>query len=287
MIQRTEIGKRCREYFLEVERRYKEQYSERNKALTPAEFLLEQAKMLVEQERRMTAVESKVSNVENNVLAVKTQVDDLETKFESKLNQTAGMTTGMDWYTITGYIALNHYRVNPNDYGKLGKAAARLSREKGYPIGQAPHSSYGHVGVYSSDILREVFIGMKRNGELMGLMGVVNLGKWRMEMQEAIQEYFTSVLRYAYHNNISIDLNRAKFLFKKAQALSRERDYNVFNVTKKGMTGTEILIELAKAKGVIKDTKDSNELKKLVTTIFHSDISDILKEAFNNYAEEI
>ena len=157
MIQRTEIGKRCREYFLEVERRYKEQYSERNKALTPAEFLLEQAKMLVEQERRMTAVESKVSNVENNVLAVKTQVDDLETKFESKLNQTAGMTTGMDWYTITGYIALNHYRVNPNDYGKLGKAAARLSREKGYPIGQAPHSSYGHVGVYSSDILREVF----------------------------------------------------------------------------------------------------------------------------------
>ena len=123
------------------------------KTLSPAELLLEQAKMLVEQERRMTAVESKVDSVENNVLAMKTQVNDLETKFEAKLNP----TVGMDWYTITGYIALNKYRINPNDYAMLGRAAARLSREKGYPIGQAPHPSYGHVGVYNSDILSEVF----------------------------------------------------------------------------------------------------------------------------------
>ena len=97
-----------------------------------------------------------------------------------------------------------------------------------------------------------------------------------------MQDYFTSILRYAYNNDISINLEEAKALSKKAHALSRERGYNVFHVTKEGMTGAEILIELAKAKGVIKDAKGSNELKKLVTTIFHSDI---LKEAFN--AEEI
>ena len=153
MIQRTEIGKRCREYFIEIEKRYNEQ----SRALTPAEFLLEQAKMLVEQERRMAMVESKVYSVETDVSAMKIQVNDLETKFEAKLNPMLNPTVGMDWYTITGYIALNKYRVNPNDYEKLGKAAARLSREKGYPIGQAPHPTYGHVGVYNSDILSEVF----------------------------------------------------------------------------------------------------------------------------------
>ena len=127
------------------------------KHLSPAEFLLEQAKMLVEQERRMAVVESKVYSVETDVSAMKIQVNDLEKKFEAKLNPMLNPTVGMDWYTITGYIALNKYRVNPNDYAMLGKAAARLSREKGYPIGQAPHPTYGHVGVYNSDILSEIF----------------------------------------------------------------------------------------------------------------------------------
>ena len=44
-----------------------------------------------------------------------------------------------------------------NDYAMLGKQASSLSREKGYPIGSAPHPSYGKVGIYSSDILAEVF----------------------------------------------------------------------------------------------------------------------------------
>ena len=66
-------------------------------------------------------------------------------------------TVGMDWYTITGYIALKKYRVRPDDYSRLGKEASRLSKENGYPIGSAPHPTYGRVGVYSSDILDEVF----------------------------------------------------------------------------------------------------------------------------------
>ena len=108
---------------------------------------------LIEQEQQIQAIREEQESVKIEQTAIRDKVDDLETKFEAKLNP----TVGMDWYTITGYISLNKYRVNPNDYAMLGKRASSLSRAKGYPIGSAPHPTYGKVGVYSSDILKEVF----------------------------------------------------------------------------------------------------------------------------------
>ena len=108
---------------------------------------------LIEQERQIQEIREEQESVKIEQTAIRDKVDDLETKFEAKLNP----TVGMDWYTITGYISLNKYRVNPNDYAMLGKRASSLSRAKGYPIGSAPHPTYGKVGVYSSDILKEVF----------------------------------------------------------------------------------------------------------------------------------
>ncbi len=84
-----------------------------------------------------------------------------------------------------------------------------------------------------------------------------------------MQDYFCSVLRYAYHNDSSANFDnltktKAIALFKSAKELSKERGYSVFNVkSKKGMTGTE----------------EVGKLSKLVTTIFHCDI---LKEVFAN-----
>ena len=50
MIQRTDIGKRCREYFLEIERRYKAQM----KSLSPEELLFEQARLMLEHSKRLS-----------------------------------------------------------------------------------------------------------------------------------------------------------------------------------------------------------------------------------------
>ena len=116
------------------------------KPMSSAEMLLAQAKVLVEQEQRMSAIETK--QLETDV-----RIDDLESKFEAKLNP----TVRMDWYAITGYIGLMKYRVNPKDYSSLGKLAAKLSKEKGYPTGSAPHPTYGSVHTYHTDILEEVF----------------------------------------------------------------------------------------------------------------------------------
>ena len=95
-----------------------------------------------------------------------------------------------------------------------------------------------------------------------------------------MQDYFTSILRYAYPNDISINLDEAKALLKKARSLSKERGYNVFNVTKKGATGVTDNDSLRELSEYIAP-KDLRDLKKLLSTIFHSDI---LEAVFN--AEE-
>ena len=101
-----------------------------------------------------------------------------------------------------------------------------------------------------------------------------------------MQDYFTSILRYAYHNDISIKPDEAKALLKEARALSKERGYNVFNVTKKCMTGIDAAEELANggsdssisSSRAAVSSKDLRDLKRLLTTIFHNDI---LEAVFN------
>ena len=130
MIQRNQIGKRCREYFIEAEKKYRE----RLKNLTPAEILLEQAKMLVEQERRMTAIEDRVQS--------------LEVKIETRPE---------NYYTIAGYASLRGKRIDINKANMLGRKAVKLSKEYGYEISQTHDPCFGSVNVYHEDILKEVF----------------------------------------------------------------------------------------------------------------------------------
>ena len=101
-----------------------------------------------------------------------------------------------------------------------------------------------------------------------------------------MQDYFTSILRYAYHNDISIKPDEAKVLLKEARALSKELGYNVFNVTKKCMTGIDAAEELANGGSDISSnssraavsSRNLRDLKRLLTTIFHNDI---LEAVFN------
>ena len=129
------------------------------KPMTPAEMMLAQAKVLVEQERQIREIREEQAYVKIEQTAIRDKVDNLESKFEAKLNP----TVGMDWYAIAGYIGLMKYRVNPKDYSPLGKLATKLSKEKGYPMGSAPHPVYGTVHTYHTDILEEVFERYRRS----------------------------------------------------------------------------------------------------------------------------
>lgn len=139
MSSRSPKGEETRNYFIKVEEVLAKVSQ---KPMTPAEMFLQNAQILLEQERRLAAVEDKQEELGK-------RQDILEAKLTP--------TIGMEYFSITGYISLMKYRVSPSDYSRLGKMASALSREKGYRIGSAPHPTYGHVGTYHTDILREVF----------------------------------------------------------------------------------------------------------------------------------
>ena len=130
MIQRTEIGKRCREYFLEVERRYKAQ----TKPLTPEEMILEQAQLMVAHSKRLSAVENRVEQLEAKVT-----------------------THPEGYYTIAGYASLRGLNVDLEQAKVLGRRATRLSREYGFDVSKTPDPRFGTVNLYHEGILKEVF----------------------------------------------------------------------------------------------------------------------------------
>jgi len=149
MSSRSPKGEETRDYFIKVEDALVKATEQKQKSMTQAELILMQAQQLVEQERRMLALESHNEVQDARLDELKEKQDAMETKLDPVI--------GMDYFTITGYIGLKKYRVNPDDYKTLGKEASKLSKQKGYKIGSAPHPVYGRVGTYHTDILKEVF----------------------------------------------------------------------------------------------------------------------------------
>lgn len=110
-------------------------------ALTPAEILLQQAQQMVVQERRLALIER-----EQATLVM--QVAELEAK------QT---TIDSAHYSISGYASLHKKKVPTSTANGLGRRAAALSKQQGYPVGQVPDAKYGSVGSYHVDVLQQVF----------------------------------------------------------------------------------------------------------------------------------
>ena len=102
--------------------------------LSPAEQLVAQAQLLVQQEKRLAAMEGRVKTMEAR----------LETRVENA-------------FSIAGYASLRGVNVDVNSANLLGKKAASLSREYGYPISTTPDPRFGKVNVYHTDILKIVF----------------------------------------------------------------------------------------------------------------------------------
>ncbi len=102
--------------------------------LSPAEQLVAQAQLLVEQEKRLAAMEGRVKSVEAR----------LETRVENA-------------FSIAGYASLRGLNVDVNTANLMGKKAAALSREYGYPISTTPDPRFGKVNIYHTDILKIVF----------------------------------------------------------------------------------------------------------------------------------
>lgn len=130
MLERNEKGKQVRRYFIQVEKKYKEQ----RKPKSSAEMLLIYAQQFYEQEQRISAVEDGMKAL------------------EAKLT-----LHNEDFYTIAGYASLRGINVDVNRASMLGRKASSISKEYGYEIGKIKDPRFGTVNTYHVDILKEVF----------------------------------------------------------------------------------------------------------------------------------
>jgi len=129
MIQRNDKGKEARRYFIEVEKRARQAI----KQLSPAEQLLQNAQLLVEQERKIGEHDNRL-----NILESKTK-------------------TRPDYFTIAGYGNLNGISVNIKIASRLGRAASKICRDKGFLTDEIKDPRFGKVKMYPMKVLDEVF----------------------------------------------------------------------------------------------------------------------------------
>lgn len=126
MMARTPKGHEYRNYFIELE--------SQQKPLSHLEVLAQSALALVEMDNRTKALESEVKL--------------LSAKIEK---------SPTDYFTVAGFASMRGVKVDVRDANKLGRKAARLSKEHDYPIGKAHSEIFGEVNTYHLDILSEVF----------------------------------------------------------------------------------------------------------------------------------
>lgn len=87
--------------------RWEELETEKQKDLSPAEYLLRQAQMMVENERRMKALENKVDEIEQRT------------------------TTDLKHSTVVAYVSRNNINLDVKRYGAIGTKASNLCKKRG------------------------------------------------------------------------------------------------------------------------------------------------------------
>jgi phage anti-repressor protein len=122
MIQRSEIGMKVRQYFIDYEKSKVPSIQKRS----PAETALALAQALVNHERRLDKLEAQI-------------------------------TTRPEWYTIAGYATLIKQRVNITKAAAFGRKATALCKQRGIETETTHDPRFGKVKTYPVEILKEIF----------------------------------------------------------------------------------------------------------------------------------
>ena len=130
LLQKSEIGRRCREYIIDVEQRFNEPLK------TPEELLLESAELMLGHGKRLSSIEERLEVLEAR----------------AEMHQRC-------YYTIAEYAALRGIDYDVDDVFSVERKAENLSREYGCEVLTVPESplTLVRISTYHVDILKRVF----------------------------------------------------------------------------------------------------------------------------------
>lgn len=110
----------------------------KQKQLSPAEFLLQQAQLMVDMEKRVTVMEKDVKRLEHNQRRIQTQ----------------------DHFTIIAYANMKGIKAKSYNSSYMGKKATRICKARNLVIGKVVDSKYGLINTYPEEVLDEIFVSM-------------------------------------------------------------------------------------------------------------------------------
>jgi phage anti-repressor protein len=126
MMERSEPGKKIRQYFIEIEKKAK-------RPLTDIEMLERQVQIMKRQEKEIEEIKASVKQIEAQI-----------------------ETSQKDFYTVAGYCSLRGLKIEIGKANMMGRKSTKLSNEYGYEIGSASDPRFGKVNTYHLDILSQV-----------------------------------------------------------------------------------------------------------------------------------
>ena len=132
MMAKTAKGEDARNYFLECERKVKENTIE-IKPMTQFEFMQMSLDKMIEQDRKLKELQKDVDIL--------------------KINQTSATTH----FTIVGYCSMYGISVNITEASAFGRQATIMCRNKGLSIGSTADPRFGRINTYPEHILDELF----------------------------------------------------------------------------------------------------------------------------------
>lgn len=139
MLERNEIGKKVRRYFIEVEKAYKRD----NVAVSQLDYMQMQLNLMKEQDRKIHELEDRTDEIHKEQLKAKHNINRL--------------LSNDRYMTIIAFMNLYAISQKGHHIPSLGKKAKKLSIEQGAFMGAVIDPRYGRVNTYDVEILKQLF----------------------------------------------------------------------------------------------------------------------------------